>query len=59
MEKMLSTLVIIVAILFIIFIGFFVYSTIEMLNDHYCYTLPIEEYRIDTKCKRYWNEWNR
>ena len=55
-ENILISLTIFFVAIFTIFI---IFITIEMLNDHYCYTLPIDEYHKDIKCERYWNEWNR
>lgn len=28
----------------------------EMLNDHYCYNLPINEFYQDIRCKKYIDE---
>lgn len=54
MEKILTVLAIITAILVISFIGFFIYEFNEMLNDHRCYNLPINEFFQDKKCEKYW-----
>ncbi len=28
----------------------------EMMNDHYCYTLPINEFYQESRCKKYVEE---
>ena len=57
-EKIEKTLEIISLILFIfIVIGFLVFVTItyEMLNDHRCYTMPLNEFYQDKRCEKYWD----
>lgn len=48
--------VICVAIIMLITIGiiWFIIEFKEMLNDHRCYELPINEFFQDKKCEKYW-----
>lgn len=49
-----------ILILSVIFMIWFVLEFKEMLNDHRCYNLPINEFYQDKKCERYWDlsKWN-
>lgn len=42
---------VIIVFIFTVVIG---YLTIDMLNDHYCYTLPLDEFYKEPKCEKYW-----
>ena len=59
LEKAITILGIIVIIAIIIFAIWFVIEFKEMLNDHRCYNLPLNEFYQDEKCERYWDfrEW--
>ena len=60
LEKVLKIMTITILILSVIFMIWFVLEFKEMLNDHRCYNLPINEFYQDTKCERYWDlsKWN-
>lgn len=60
-EKVLNILAIITISLMVIFIIVFAIAFKEMLNDHRCYNLPINEFYQDKKCEKYWNlkEWDK
>lgn len=53
-DKILNIAAIITIILFITFILFFIIAFKEMLNDHRCYNLPLNEFFQDEKCSKYW-----
>lgn len=55
LEKAINNLGIIVIIAIIIFAIWFVIEFKEMLNDHRCYNLPLDEFYQDEKCERYWD----
>lgn len=59
LEKSINILVVIVIIAMLIFGIWFVIEFKEMLNDHRCYNLPLNEFYQDEKCERYWDfrEW--
>ena len=59
-EKILKIMTITFLILSVIFIIWFMLEFKEMLNDHRCYNLPINEFYQDKKCERYWDlsRWN-
>lgn len=59
LEKILNVIGIITIIIMLIFIIWFVIEFKEMLNDHRCYNLPLNEFYQDKKCERYWDfkEW--
>lgn len=59
LEKAINILGIIVIIAMLIFAIWFVIEFKEMLNDHRCYNLPLDEFYQDEKCERYWDfrEW--
>lgn len=59
MKKILIILFTICSVLVITFIIWFILEFKEMLNDHRCYNLPLNEFYQDEKCERYWNlkEW--
>lgn len=54
-EKILNILGIITISLIVIFIIFFIIEFKEMLNDHRCYTMPLNEFYKDKKCEKYWD----
>ncbi len=60
MKKILIILFTICSVLVITFIIWFILEFKEMLNDHRCYNLPLNEFYQDKKCERYWNlkEWD-
>lgn len=60
LEKVLNIMGIITIIVILIFTIWFVVEFKEMLNDHRCYNLPINEFYQDKKCERYWDlsRWN-
>ena len=53
LEKILKIMIITILILSVIFIIWFILEFKEMLNDHRCYNLPINEFYQDKKCERY------
>lgn len=53
-DKILTIAAIITIILVIIFFVFFIIEFKEMLNDHRCYNLPLNEFFQDEKCSKYW-----
>lgn len=55
LEKILNVLAVITVIAILIFIIWFVIEFKEMLNDHRCYDLPLNEFYQDKKCERYWD----
>lgn len=55
LEKILDILSIIAIVIITSMIVLFVIEFKEMLNDHRCYTLPLNEFYQDTKCEKYWN----
>lgn len=59
LEKILNVMGIITIIVILIFTIWFVIEFREMLNDHRCYNLPLNEFYQDKKCERYWDfeEW--
>lgn len=59
LEKVLNIMGIITIIVILIFTIWFVVEFKEMLNDHRCYNLPLNEFYQDKKCERYWDfkEW--
>lgn len=58
-EKVITIAGIVTVIVVLIFIVIFVFHFIEMLNDHRCYNLPLNEFYQDERCERYWDfkEW--
>ena len=58
-EKVIGILTIITIVVVAIFIIFFIIEFKEMLNDHRCYNLPLNEFYQDKKCEKYWDlkEW--
>ena len=60
LEKILKIMTITFLILSVIFIIWFILEFKEMLNDHRCYNLPINEFYQDKKCEMYWDlsRWN-
>ena len=59
MKKVINVFVGIIIVLLIVFIIWFILEVKEMLNDHRCYNLPLNEFYQDKKCERYWDlkEW--
>lgn len=59
LKKAINILGVIVIIVMLIFAIWFVIEFKEMLNDHRCYNLPLDEFYQDEKCERYWDfrEW--
>ncbi|WP_300954271.1 hypothetical protein [uncultured Clostridium sp.] len=55
LEKVLNIMGIITIIVILIFTIWFVVEFREMLNDHRCYNLPLNEFYQDKKCERYWD----
>lgn len=55
LEKILKIMTITILILSVIFIIWFILEFKEMLNDHRCYNLPLNEFYQDKKCERYWD----
>lgn len=55
LEKVLNIMGIITIIVILIFTIWFVVEFKEMLNDHRCYNLPLNEFYQDKKCERYWD----
>lgn len=58
-EKVITIAGIITVIVVLVFIIIFAFHFIEMLNDHRCYNLPLNEFYQDERCERYWDfkEW--
>lgn len=58
-EKICNIFFIFGIITVIVFIIIFIIAFKEMLNDHRCYTMPLNEFYQDKKCARYWDmqEW--
>ncbi len=48
-----TTIIVFIAICIAVII--FLIAFKEMLNDHRCYNLPLNEFYQDKKCERYWN----
>lgn len=59
LEKVLTIISVIVLVFIVICIIWFILEFKEMLNDHRCYNLPLNEFYQDKKCERYWDfeEW--
>ena len=53
-EKILNVIGIAMIVLITIGIIWFIIDFKEMLNDHRCYELPINEFFQDKKCEKYW-----
>lgn len=51
----LGVLAIAYAVIIFIFMTVMIYLTVDMLNDHYCYTLPLDEFYKEPKCEKYWD----
>lgn len=54
-EKIIKITGIIASVIIIIFTIIFTCIFLEMLNDHRCYTMPLDEFYQDKRCERYWN----
>ena len=54
-SKALEITGIITIVIVIITIILFLIAFKEMLNDHRCYNLPLNEFYQDKKCEKYWN----
>lgn len=59
MRKTIICILAILGMIFVFLCGVLIYETIEMLTDHYCYTLPVNEFYQEERCKKYWNEWSK
>lgn len=59
-EKIITITSIITFIIIMIFTIIFTCIFLEMLNDHRCYTMPLNEFYQDIRCKKYWDmrEWS-
>lgn len=55
LDKTLEIIAIITIILYIAFVIFFTIEFKEMMNDHRCYNLPLNEFYQDKKCEKYWD----
>ena len=53
-EKILGIAAIIIGIVMCVGIIIFAIEFAEMLNDHRCYNLPLNEFYQDKKCEKYW-----
>ncbi len=53
-EKIIGISAIIIGIVMCIGIIIFAIEFAEMLNDHRCYNLPLNEFYKDKKCEKYW-----
>lgn len=58
-DRALETAIVLTLILFCIGTILFLIAFKEMMNDHRCYNLPLNEFYQDKKCEKYWNlrEW--
>lgn len=52
-DKIIYIAAIITIIITGLFTAFMVYEFFDMLNDHYCYQLPPQEFINEPKCKKY------
>lgn len=55
LDKTLEIMATITIILYIAFVIFFIIEFKEMMNDHRCYILPLNEFYQDKKCEKYWD----
>lgn len=55
-EKIIGISAIIIGIVMCIGIIIFAIEFAEMLNDHRCNNLPLNEFYQDKKCERYWGK---
>lgn len=55
LDKTLEIIAIITIILYIVFVIFFIIEFKEMMNDHRCHNLPLNEFYQDKKCEKYWD----
>lgn len=53
-ERVIKVLFYITISLIIILEIIFIIEFKEMLNDHRCYNLPLNEFFQDKKCEKYW-----
>lgn len=56
MKKTTICLLIFLLIIVVLFLGVFIFETIDMLIDHQCYQLEPNDFYSSTICERYWNE---
>lgn len=58
-EKVINVLIGLIIVLIVGCIILFFIELKEMLNDHRCYNLPLNEFYQDKKCEKYWDlkEW--
>ena len=54
-EKIITIMGIIVSIVIIFITIIFTCIFLEMLNDHRCYTMPLNEFYQDKRCEKYWD----
>lgn len=54
LDKMSNVICVVIIMLITIGIIWFIIKFKEMLNDHRCYELPINEFFQDKKCEKYW-----
>lgn len=55
-DRALETAIVLTFILFCIGTILFLIAFKEMLNDHRCYNLPLNEFYKDKKCEKYWSQ---
>ncbi len=54
-SKALEITIVIVFVAMCIAVILFLIAFKEMLNDHRCYNLPLNEFYQDEKCSKYWD----
>nr|DAU50661.1 MAG TPA: hypothetical protein [Caudoviricetes sp.] len=54
-DEVLEIIVTIACTFIVIAIIIFIIEFKEMLNDHRCYNLPLNEFFKDKRCERYWD----
>lgn len=55
-DRALEVAIFLTLILFCIGTILFLIAFKEMLNDHRCYNLPLNEFYKDQKCEKYWSQ---
>ena len=55
-DKTINILLIIFSILIIAISVLAIYTLKEMVKDHYCYSLPRDEFYETKKCEKYWGK---
>lgn len=53
-EKIIDVLAIACIIIFILFVGLFIYIAYDFYNDYRCSTMPIQDFFNDSRCEKYW-----